>query len=343
MGVDISSLASGRVVELTELAGRRIAVDAFNMLYQFLAIIRDRMTGEPLRDSQGRVTSHLSGLFYRTSNLLEAGIKPIFVFDGKPPEFKKQTILERAAAKEEAKRKWGEAVARGEPAMRYAQATSKLTDEMIASSKQLLECMGVPWLQALSEGEMQCSYMCRSGDVWATASQDFDALMVGSPRLVRNLSISGRRKVPNKEVYVEVKPEIIELAEMLAALGITQEQLVIMGILIGTDYSAGVKGIGPKTALRLVKEHRTLTAILENVEWQSDIAAEDIFKFLMSPPVEKDYKAKLEWLEPNYDSLTKFMVSEHDFSEERVQKVIDKLQAVTQKGTQSSLKGWLEK
>jgi len=343
MGVDISSLVAGRPVELVELSGRHIAVDAFNILYQFLAIIRDRMTGEPLRDSQGRVTSHLSGLLYRTSNLIEAGIKPVFVFDGKPPEFKHATVEERKAAREEAKRKWEEAKERGEPAMKYAQAASRLTDEMIESAKQLLDYLGVPHLQAASEGEMQCAYMCKTGDVWAAASQDFDALMTGSPRLVRNLSISGRRKVPKKETYIEVKPEIIELDKILEGLGVTQEQFIIMGILIGTDYSPGVKGVGPKTALQLVKEHRTLEEVLKNVEWESEVDAESVFQFLLNPAVKKDYKNKLVWEEPDYGKLAEFMVEEHDFSRERVQKVIDRLQAATEKGTQSSLKGWLEK
>lgn len=343
MGVDISSLVTGRQIELIELSGRRVAIDAFNILYQFLSIIRNRMTGEPLRDSKGRVTSHLSGLLYRTSNLLEAGIKPIFVFDGKPPEFKYITIKERKAAREKAKKKWEDALAKGKPAMRYAQAASKLTDEMVESAKQLLEYMGVPYIQAPSEGEMQCAYMCRSGDVWSSASQDFDTLMAGSPRLVRNLSISGKRKVPNKDVYVEVKPEMIELKDMLGRLGITQEQLVIMGILIGTDYSPGVKGVGPKNALKLVKEHGTLTTVLESVKWRSEVQAEDIFNFLLNPPVDKDYKDKLKWEDPKYDELASFMTEEHDFSAERVQKVIERLKTAAEKGTQSSLKGWLEK
>jgi flap endonuclease-1 len=343
MGVDISSLVTGRTIELIELSGKRVAVDAFNTLFQFLSIIRDRTTGEPLRDSKGRVTSHLSGLLYRTSNLLEAGIKPVFVFDGKPPEFKLRTIEERAALREEAKKKWEEAVAKGEPAMKYAQAASRLTDEMISSAKELLGYMGIPYLQAPSEGEIQCAHMCIAGDVWATVSQDFDTLLVGSPKLVRNLSISGKRKVPNKELYVEVKPELIELTSVLSSLGITQEQLITMGILIGTDYSPGVKGIGPKTALKLVKKYYNFSQVMDNVQWESEVAAEDILSFLTNPPVDRDYKDKLEWTEPQYDKLVKFMVDEHDFSAERVQKVIERLQAVAQKGAQSSLKGWLEK
>lgn len=340
MGVDISSLVTGKPIELIELSGRSVAIDAFNALYQFLTIIRDRITGEPLRDSKGRVTSHLSGLLYRISNLLEVGIKPVFVFDGEPPEFKKETIETRIEAREEAEKKWKEAVAKGEPAMRYAQAAARLTDEIIDSTKQLLDYMGIPHIQAPSEGEIQCAYMCRSGSVWASASQDFDALIAGSPKLIRNLSISGRRKVPKKEMYIEVKPELIELSEVLSSLRITQEQLVIIGILVGTDYAPGVKGIGPKTALKLVRQHKTLEKVLEHIDWQSEIPAEAIFEFLTNPPVLKDYK--LEWRKPEYEGLFEFMVEEHDFSAKRVKKVIERLQAA-KKGTQSSLKGWLEK
>jgi flap endonuclease-1 len=341
MGVNISGIVEARKIELVELSGRAIAIDAFNILFQFLSIIRDRMTGEPLRDSAGRVTSHLSGLLYRNSNLLEAGIKPVFVFDGKPPEFKHTTIESREERKKEAENRWKEAVERGEPAMTYAQAASRLTDDMIERSKRLLDYMGIPWVQAPSEGEIQCAFMCKRGDVWASGSQDFDSLLVGSPKLVRNLSITGRRKVPKKETYVQVKPELIELEKVLEALGITQEQLIIVGILIGTDYSEGVKGVGPKTALKIVKEHKTLDKVLDSVTWEPDVPAEKIYDFFLNPPTTGKYE--IEWKEPDADKLKKFMVEEHDFSPERVEKVIERLQNAWTKGRQSSLSGWLEK
>ena len=343
MGVDISSLveSSRREVELLELSGKKIAIDAFNILFQFLSIIRDRFTGEPLRDSKGRVTSHLSGLLYRTSNLLEAGIKPVFVFDGEPPEFKQAVVESRREARKEAEKKWEEAVAKGEPAMKYAQAASRVTDEILESSKQLLEYMGIPYIQAPSEGEATCAHLCKRGMVWGVGSQDFDALLFGSPRLVRNLSITGRRKLPKKEVYVEVKPEIIELDKVLSVLGITQQQLIILGILVGTDYAPGIKGIGPKTALKLVKEHKTLDAVLANVNWESEVAAERIYEFFLHPPVAE--LGSIEWRPPQSEELIEFMVGEHDFSRERVEKVVDRLQAAFTKGRQSSLKGWLGK
>lgn len=340
MGVKLEGLFKGKEIELAELAGKKIAIDAFNTLFSFLSIIRDRMTGEPLRDSKGRITSHLSGLFYRTSNLIEAGIKPIFVFDGEPPEFKKKTVEERKAAREKAKERWEEALKKGEKAITYAQAASQLTDEMVEDSKKLLDAMGIPWIQAPSEGEATCAHLCKEGAVFAAGSQDMDSLLFGSPRLVRNLSITGRRKLPRKEVYVEVKPETIELEQVLSTLGITREQLVIIGLLVGTDYNPGIERVGPKTALKLVKEHKTLKKVLEQVEWKGEEDPEEIYNFFLRPPVAKEFE--IEFKKPDSEKIIKFMVDEHDFSLERVEKVIETLQKSFSSGTQSSLKGWFK-
>jgi len=341
MGVQLGSIVPKKEIELVELSGRKIAIDAFNTLYQFLSIIRDRMTGEPLRDSKGRTTSHLSGLLYRTSNLVEAGIKPIFVFDGEPPKFKRRTVQEREVVREEARKKWKEALEKGKEAITYAQAASKLTDEMIRDSKTLLDVMGIPWIQAPSEGEALCSHLCKKNLVFATGSQDADSLLFGSLRLVRNLSITGKRKVPRKEVYMEIKPEVIELQEVLTNLGITREQLIIVGLLIGTDYNTGIEKVGPKTALKLVKEHKTLKKILANVDWKDENDPEEIYKFFLNPPVTEKYA--IEWKQPDAEKIIDFMVEEHDFSRERVEKVIESLQKSFTAGRQVSLKGWLEK
>ena len=340
MGVNLRGIIEGKEVELSYLAGKKIAIDAYNTLYQFLSIIRDKMTGEPLRDSKGRITSHLSGIFYRTSNLLEAGIKPIFVFDGKPPEFKKRVIEEREKAKEEARKKWEEALEKGEKAITYAQAAAVLTDEMVNDAKVLLDAMGVPWLVAKSEGEAQCAFLCKKGEVDYSASQDYDSLLFNSPSLVRNLSITGKRKLPRKEAYIEIKPEIIELKEVLSSLGITKEQLIIIGMLVGTDYNKGIKGIGPKTALKIVKENKTLKKVLAQVKWEDEVDPEEIYNFFLNPPVNEKYK--IEFKQPDREKIIKFMVDEHDFSLERVEKVIEKLQQAYSAGTQASLRGWLK-
>jgi len=337
MGVNLKDLVPKKEVELTSLSGKKIAIDAFNACYQFLSIIRDKMTGELLRDSKGRITSHLSGLFYRTSNLIEVGIKPAYVFDGEPPEFKKKVIEERERAKEEARKKWEEALEKGEKAITYAQATSILTEEMVEECKKLLEYMGVPYVQAKSEGEAQCAYMCKKGVVWASASQDYDSILFGSPRLVRNLSITGKRKLPRKEIYIEIKPEIVELDEVLRSLGINREQLIMIGLLIGTDYNEGIKGIGPKTALKIVKE-KELGEIMKGFEWGVEI--EEIYNFFLNPKVTDDFK--LEWKFPDREKIIKFMVDEHDFSLERVEKVVEKLEQTFSSGKQTSLAGWFK-
>ncbi len=341
MGVALGDLVKGKTLELEAFSGKVIGIDAFNALYQFLSIIRQKPTGEPLRDSKGRITSHLSGLFYRTVNIMEAGIKPVFVFDGEPPEFKRKEIEERAKTREEAKKKWKKAIETGqiEEAFTYAQASAKLTDEMIEDAKKLLDYMGIPWVQAPSEGEAQLAAMCQQGKIFASASQDYDSLLFGSTRLVRNLSITGRRKLPRKEVYIEVKPELVELESILNDLGITREQLILIGMLVGTDFNVGVKRVGPKTALKLVREYKNLDELIEKLDWKEDVNLHEVFKFFLTPPSIE--VPQLKWRNPNREKVFEFMVEEHDFSKERIEKALDKLERALEKSTQRSLTSWI--
>lgn len=303
-----------------------MAIDAYNALYQFLAAIR-QPDGTPLMDSKGRVTSHLSGLFYRTINFLEAGIKPVYVFDGKPPELKSREISERMSVREEAKRKYEEAVAVGdiEAARMYAQMSAHLTSEMVEVSKRLLTSMGIPWVQAPSEGEAQAAYMVIRGDAWATASQDYDSLLFGSPRLIRNLAITGRRKLPKKETYIEIKPELIELDSLLNGLKVTREQLIDIAILIGTDYNPdGVRGVGPKTAYQLIKTYGSLEKAIKTLPGAKfPVPPEEIRRLFLNPPVTSSYA--LEWGDPNPDKIVELLVKEFEFSEERVRSAIERL------------------
>jgi len=341
--VQLRNIVEAKQIELTDLKGKIIGIDAYNTLYQFLSIIRQKPTGEPLRDSKGRVTSHLSGLFYRTINLIEVGIKPVFVFDGTPPDFKLKTIEEREKIREEAMQKWKEALEKGEEeeVMIYAQAALRLTEEMVEESKRLLSFMGIPFVQAPSEGEAQLAVMCQRNEIHASASQDYDSLLFGSPRLVRNLSITGRRKLPRKEVYIEIKPELIELDSMLQKLGITREQLIIIGMLVGTDYNEGVRGYGPKKALKLVKECKTLERVISKLNWRESVDLKKIFEFFLNPPSTRDYS--LRWKAPDRDKIIEFMVEEHDFSRERVEKALDKLEKAREEATQKTLASWLMK
>jgi len=351
VGVDLKELipqiARKQISDLRELAGKIIALDAYNALYQFLSAIR-QPDGTPLMDSRGRVTSHLSGLFYRTITLVEYGIKPVYVFDGVPPEIKAAEIEKRKAMREEAERKYKEALAAGriEEARRYAQATSKLTNEMVDDAKKLLTAMGIPWIQAPSEGEAQAACITRKGDAWATSSQDYDSLLFCAPRLVRNLTIHGRRKLPGKDIYIELKPEVVELDKILKTLGITREQLVDIAILIGTDYNPdGVKGVGPKTALRIIKAYGNLEKALKALPKASfpvdPLKIKDIF---LNPPC--DYSYKLEWHEPDEKSIMEVLVEEHDFSKDRVTNAVQRLRRAYRehiKGAMTSLDKWFKR
>jgi flap endonuclease-1 len=338
MGISFSGLIPVREIGFEDLRGRTIAIDSSNVLYQFLSTIRDRFTGEPLKDSKGRVTSHLSGLFYRTARLIENGIDTVYVFDGKMPEFKRHTVEARVKIREEARKKWKQALAEGrtEDVRKHAQAATRLTSDMVDEAKRLLDAMGIAWVQAPSEAEAQASYMASKGVVWATGSQDWDALLFNTPRLVRNLTISGRKKLPGRQSYVATKPEIVELGVVLKELGINHDQLICLGILIGTDFNpGGVHGLGPKTALKVVKEHKKPHNIFKSVEWKFDILPEVIFDFFKQPPVEK--KPEIKPKNIDIEKVRTLMVDEYNFSEERINSTIEKLQNRGKDRSQSKL------
>jgi flap endonuclease-1 len=332
LGVNLRDLVPKTAVRLEDLGGKSIAIDAYNALYQFLAIIR-QPDGTPLKDRAGRVTSHLSGLLYRTSNLVEMGIKPIYVFDGMPPTLKEVEIKRRAKVKEEAAVRYERALKEGkiEEARVYAQATSRLKDYMAEDSKKLLGLMGIPWIQAPSEGEAQAAHVARRGHADYCASQDYDSLLFGAPKLIRNVTISGRRRLPSKNVFIEVVPEIVELDQVLKECEITYEQLVDVGILIGTDFNPdGIEGLGPKTALKLIKEHGTLENALPFVKnAQFPAEPERIREIFLKPPITDSYK--IEWKEPDVEAVVNFIVRERDFSEDRVRKTLERMQAGTMK------------
>src|SRR5262245_703047 len=256
MGVLLTPIIIKQTLKLEDLSGKRLAVDANGELYQFLALIRLR-DGSPLRDSHGRITSHLSGLFYRTTRLItDYGTELIFVFDGKPPALKSAEIARRRSIKEKYDAEHAEAVEAGDLAKAYSKATmtSRLTREMTAEARELLRLMGLPVVQAPSEGEAQASYMAAKSDVWAAASKDYDCLLFGAPRLLRFLTISGKEFLPSKGAFRAITPELIDAKLLLDHYGISREQLIDLALLVGTDFNDGVIGIGPKKALKLVRE-----------------------------------------------------------------------------------------
>ncbi|MFH1835901.1 MAG: flap endonuclease-1 [Methanobacteriota archaeon] len=320
MGVNLKDLVVHKPLSLNDLSGKTIAVDALNSLYQFLASIR-QADGTPLMDGGGNVTSHLSGLFYRTVRLLRLGIKPIYVFDGEPDELKKIEIRKRRKAKEEAERKWEKAKAEGrlEDARKYAMRTSRFTKDMLEESKQLLEFMGVPYIQAPGEGESQCALLVERGDAWAVGSQDYDALLFGSKILVKGLTLSG-----------ELELKMLFLDEVLADSGLSREQLVDLAILIGTDFNEGVHGIGPKKGLAVVLEGRMSEFEIPDLE--------RIRNIFLKPNVSEDYE--INWGGVDTGGLVEFLSGKHGFSEDRIRKTAKDLSTAYREFQQQIISKW---
>ncbi|PIN75918.1 flap endonuclease-1 [Candidatus Woesearchaeota archaeon CG10_big_fil_rev_8_21_14_0_10_37_12] len=337
MGVNFREIIEYENINIKDLAGKTIVVDGHNTLYQFLSNIRSR-DGGLLTDSQGNVTSHLIGLFARTTKLMQTGIKLAFVFDGKPPAIKHAELEKRTELKKQAAQKYEEALeAEDEQAMqKYAARTSKLTKEMVQHAKNLLDALGIPYIQAPSEGEAQASYIVKQGHAWAVASQDYDSLLYGTPRLIQNLSIEGKKKQPGKFMYKTVEPKLINLAENLKKLELTKEQLIWLSLLVGNDYAPkGVKGIGPKKGLELVKKHKTADSLFAEVTLEDDVDWKEVISTFEHMPVEKNYD--LTWKNINKEKTVEVLVEKHDFDLERVKKRLDEL---TPKVQQKGLRGW---
>ncbi|MBU0661994.1 MAG: flap endonuclease-1 [Candidatus Diapherotrites archaeon] len=341
MGTAIGELIEKEAIDLSFLSGRKVGVDSYNILYQFLSSIRGQ-DGTPLMDSNGKVTSHLTGLLYRTVNLLEKGIKPVFVFDGKPSVLKAETLRKRTEIRTDAARKHKDALERGDmdDAKKFGSRALKLTEEMVSEAKELAAFLGLPVVQAPSEGEAQIACMAERGDLYGCISQDYDALLFGTPLLLRNIAITGRRKVAGKNFYIEVSPEKIELEKVLSHLKITREKLIWLGILIGTDFNEKFPRIGPKTGLKLVQEHETFEDILAETKHEPEFDYREIEELFLKPKFTEDYK--IEFRPPETEKVIDMLCGKHDFSEERVKNALAKLEdKANEKGEQSRLDKWV--
>ncbi|MBR9678763.1 MAG: flap endonuclease-1 [Nanoarchaeota archaeon] len=335
MGVKLKRIIEFKKTRVEDLKEKKLAVDAYNTIYQFLTTTR-QYDGTPLKDSKGRTTSHLSGLFYRNANLIMQGVKPVYVFDGKPPFFKKQELEIRKERKEQAKKEYEQALEEKdyETARLKAAQSVYLTKEMAEESKTLIEAMGIPVIQAPSEGEAQAALLVSKEECYAVASQDYDALLFGAYKLVRNINFSGKRKLPGKNVYINVQPEIAELKEVLNTLGIDRNQLIILSMLVGTDYTEGVKGIGPVRALKIVKQEKTIENVINSLNWD-ERNLKMIYEFFKKPEVNENYK--INFKEFNNEKVKQILVDEHDFSEKRIDSTITKLFDDKKKKSQTSL------
>ena len=326
MGVKLKDIVEAESISFKDLEGRVVSIDAFNTLYQFLSTIRQR-DGRPLTDEHGNVTSHLSGILYRNSSMIEKDIKPIYIFDGKAPELKSETQAKRREVRDEAEQIYKEALKAGdtEKARKFAMRSSKLSPEIIESSKKLLTLMGIPYVEAKGEGEAQAAYLVANGDAYAVASQDYDCLMFGAKRVVRNLAVSSN--LGDLEFY--------QLDKVLRQLNVTREELVDMRILIGTDFCEGLKGVGAKTALKLAHNGQLKEKIAE-LQKESTHDLDEVKDIFLKHNVNTDYKIK--WEKPDKDKLIEFMCYEHGFSVERVSRASDRLKNLN--SSQGSLDAW---
>lgn len=327
MGVKFKDIVSPEEISLKDLEGRTVAIDAYNTIYQFLSGIRQR-DGSPLMDQNGNVTSHLSGILYRTASIVDKGIKPIYVFDGDSSEYKAKTIEQRRAIKEEAMEKWEEAKAAGniEEARKFAIRTSRMSPYILESSKKLLDYMGIPYVQAKGEGEAQGAYMVEQGDAWAVASQDYDCLLFGAPRIIRNLTLSGGLS----------NLEYLELQKVLEDIDLTREQLIDVALMVGTDFNEGIHGIGAKTGLKLIRNNSLEDILVQKGITEVNVEPDELRDIFLNHEVNTDYKIKFK--SAKKDQLVEFMCEEHGFSESRVLNVTEKLKKLS--STQKSLEDW---
>ena len=325
MGVQFNDSIPKRTISIRDLKNKTVAIDSMNIIYQFLSSIRLR-DGAPLRNSKGEITSPYNGIFYKTIYLLDNEITPIWVFDGKPPELKLKTREERRKVKEKASEDYERAKREEniENMQKYAKRINYLEPNTIDNCKKLLKLMGIPYINAPSEGEAQCAYMVKNGDAYCVVSQDYDALLYGAPRTVRNITAS------NKPL------ELMEIDDILKPLNISIDDLIDMAILIGTDYNiGGIKGIGPKKALNIIKD-KSMDKYIQDIENYEEIR--NIFK---NPKVINYTKEEIKLKSPNIEGLKEFLIEENDFSPNRILPSIKKLdKLLNEKKSQTSLDTW---
>ena len=329
-----------QILQLEDLRGKSLAVDANNYLYQFLALIRTQK-GVSLKDSHGNITSHLTGLMFRSTRLIhDYNIDLVFVFDGRPPKLKEQEIQKRRRLREKATLEYERALKAEDYSTAFSKAvmTSRLTKPLIDDAKRLLYLLGVPYVQAPSEAEAQAAYIATKGDVWAVSSKDYDSLLFGTPRLLRYLTIYGREFLPSKGISRPLKPELINLDKLLFYHNLTREQLVDLAILIGTDFNKGIKGIGPKTALKLVKIHGRLENLPCDISSKVPQNYYDVRKIFLEPKVTSNYTLAYGDLLEN--ELYDFLCNQRDFSQKRVETVVQRMKKFYSNKRQVGLETW---
>jgi len=341
LGVNLTPIMIKQVITLNDLRGKSLAVDANNYLYQFLSLVRTR-NGTPLKDSAGNITSHLAGLMTRSTRLiLDFGIDLVFVFDGKPPELKSKEIAKRRQQRDQAHQAWQQALESGDYKKAFSKAvmTSRLTKSMIEDAKKLLSLLGIPYVQALGEAEAQAAFMAKQGDVWGANSKDYDTLLFGTPKLVRFLTIHGKEYLPSKGITRPIKPELISLRGFLLHHEITLPQLIDIAILVGTDFNEGIKGVGPKTALKLIREYGKIENLPKKHLIKIPPKWLNVREIFLNPRITGHYNATYGHLQEK--EVYTFLCDQREFDRKRVETIIERMKNVHRLRKQPKLEKWL--
>ncbi|KAI9707053.1 MAG: Elongation of fatty acids protein 2 [Candelina mexicana] len=329
--------------EIKNHFGRKVAIDASMSIYSFLVAVRSE--GQQLMNESGETTSHLMGMFYRTLRIVDNGIKPVYVFDGAPPKLKSGELAKRFQRKAEAQEAHEEAKETGtaEEVEKFSRRTVRVTREHNDECKKLLKLMGVPYIVAPTEAEAQCAVLARAGKVFAAASEDMDTLCFDTPILLRHLTFSELRKEPIQEIHLD---------RVLAGLNMEKAQFIDLCILLGCDYVDPVPKIGPNTALKLIREHKTLEAVVASItsdpkskyKLPDDWPYADARELFFHPDVRQaDHPdCDFKWEAPDIEGLVKFLVQEKGFSEDRVRSACTKLQKNLKSAQQARLEGFFK-
>lgn len=340
MGTAIGEIVPRQKIGLESLNAKTLGIDSYNVIYQFLSSIRGE-DGNPLKDSHGNVTSHLAGLFYRTVSLAEKGVRPVFVFDGKPSPLKSETLRKRHEVRTEAFEKHEKALAEGnlEDARKFGSRALKLDEKMVQDAKELVSAMGFPCVQAPGEGEGQASFMARSGKIDGVVSQDYDSLLFGCPVLYRNVAVTGKRKLPGRNIWADAEPEKVLLEKVLEENGISREKLIWLGMLVGTDFNEKFPKVGIKTAMKLVKAADSFEKIISETGFSPGFDYREVEALFLRPDVTPDFS--ISFSKPDREKVVKFLCDRHDFSLERVEKTLGRLESsFSEKAKQSTLGRW---
>lgn len=319
--------------EMKNFFGRKVAVDASMSLYQFLVAVRQE--GQMLTTADGETTSHLMGFFYRTIRMVENGIKPVYVFDGKPPTMKSGELAKRTQRREEAQKALEKAEEAGnaEDVEKFSRRLVKVTKTHTEEAKTLLGLMGIPYVEAPCEAEAQCAALAKAGKVYGVATEDMDALTFGTPVLLRHMTFSEARKMPIKEFHL---PRVLE------GLELKQEEFIDMCILLGCDYCDSIKGVGPKRAIELIRTHKSLESVVKQLDPKKYPVPEnwpfaEARNLFIEPEVADPAGIELKWVEPQEEKLISFMCEEKGFAEERIRNGIKKLTKARNSSTQGRL------